>query len=147
MGSQIISLPVYCKIQTETSNVTDYLSWSNSLHYKDSHHSAKEYVHLNAQLLLPPLYQIKKKYGPFLWMGFDCLKAWATLRRQFTFLPLSSQKDLILILSTSEGWKAESTFEPPNVTVMEHTKNDPSLQLLKKAIETGTFTNIIEQTF
>ena len=28
------------------------------------------------------------------------------------FLPLSSQKFLVLILSTSEGWKAESTVEP-----------------------------------
>ena len=24
-------------------------------------------------------------YGPFLWMGFNCLKARATSRRQFTF--------------------------------------------------------------
>ena len=31
-------------------------------------------------------YQNKKKlYGPFLWMGFNCLKATATSRRQFTF--------------------------------------------------------------
>ena len=30
------------------------------------------------------------------------------------FLPLSSQKFLVLILSTSEGWKAESTLEPPS---------------------------------
>ena len=29
------------------------------------------------------------------------------------FLPLSSQKFLVLILSISEGWKAESTLEPP----------------------------------
>ena len=29
------------------------------------------------------------------------------------FLPLSSQKFLILILSTSEGWKTESTLVPP----------------------------------
>ena len=29
------------------------------------------------------------------------------------FLPLSSQKFLVLILLTSEGWKAESTLEPP----------------------------------
>ena len=28
------------------------------------------------------------------------------------FLPLSSQKFLVLILLTSEGWKAESTLEP-----------------------------------
>ena len=26
-----------------------------------------------------------KLYGPFLWMGFNCLKASATSRRQFTF--------------------------------------------------------------
>ena len=30
-----------------------------------------------------------------------------------SFLPFSSQKFLILILSTSEGLKAESTLEPP----------------------------------
>ena len=30
------------------------------------------------------LYIYKKLYGPFLWMGFNCLKATATLRRQFT---------------------------------------------------------------
>ena len=28
------------------------------------------------------------------------------------FLPFSSQEFLVLILSTSEGWKAESTLEP-----------------------------------
>ena len=30
------------------------------------------------------------------------------------FLPLSSQKFLVLILSTSEGWKAELTLEAPS---------------------------------
>ena len=30
------------------------------------------------------------------------------------FLPLSSQKSLVLTLSTSEGQKAESTLEPPS---------------------------------
>ena len=30
------------------------------------------------------------------------------------FLPFSSQKFLVLILSTSEGWKAELTLEPPS---------------------------------
>ena len=35
------------------------------------------------------LFNIKKKlYGPFLWMGFNCRKATATLRRQFTFYHL-----------------------------------------------------------
>ena len=27
---------------------------------------------------------IKKNYGPFLWMGFNCFKTRSTLRRQFT---------------------------------------------------------------
>ena len=27
----------------------------------------------------------KQLYGPFLWMGFNCLRARATSRRQFTF--------------------------------------------------------------
>ena len=53
----------------------------------------------------------KKPYGPFIWIGFNCLKAWTTSRRQFTFLPLSFQKFLVLILSTSEGWKADPTLE------------------------------------
>ena len=30
------------------------------------------------------------------------------------FLPLSSQEFLVLILPTSEGWKVESTLEPPS---------------------------------
>ena len=30
------------------------------------------------------------------------------------FLPLSSQKFLVVILSTSEGWKAESILEQPS---------------------------------
>ena len=31
------------------------------------------------------LLYFKKLYGSFLWMGFNCLKARVTLRRQFTF--------------------------------------------------------------
>ena len=61
-----------------------------------------------------------KLYDPFLSMGFNYLKATATSRRQFTFYLLeSSQKFLVLILSTSEWWKAESTLEPPVVLSTE----------------------------
>ena len=42
--------------------------------------------------LTPPSHSLKgtylankKLYGPFSWMGFNCLKARATSRRQFTF--------------------------------------------------------------
>ena len=37
------------------------------------------------------------------------------LRGGSLLLPLSPQKFLVLTLSTSEGWKAESTLEPPVV--------------------------------
>ena len=49
-----------------------------------------------------------------LWMGFNCLKAAATLRGAVYFLPLSSQKFLVLISSTSKEWKAESTLQLPS---------------------------------
>ena len=44
-----------------------------------------------------------KLYGPFLWIGFNCLKARATLRRQFPFyhwVPRSPWKDEWL----SQSW-------------------------------------------
>ena len=48
--------------------------------------------------------KLYKLYGPFLWMGFNCFKPRAILRRQFTFyVTLGSQKFLVLILSTVEG--------------------------------------------
>ena len=42
------------------------------------------------------------------------------------FLPLSSQKFLVLILSTLEGWKAESTLEPPSG--FEHETSELGIQ-------------------
>ena len=65
-------------------------------------------------------------------MGFNCLKAIATLRRQFTFYH-SVLKVLVLILSTSEGSKAQSTLEPPRKIIYiilfhyVHTKNTFSI--------------------
>ena len=37
-----------------------------------------------------------------------------TFEEAVYFLPLSSQKFLVLILSTPEGWKAESILKPPS---------------------------------
>ena len=56
-----------------------------------------------------------KLTGPFLWMAFNCLKARLPLHKEIVhFLPLSPQEFLILIWSTSEGWKAELALEPPS---------------------------------
>ena len=46
-------------------------------------------------------------------MGSNCLKAKATTRTVYFFL-LGPQEFLVLIWSTSERWKAESNFVPPN---------------------------------
>ena len=57
---------------------------------------------------------IKKLYDQFLWMGFNCFKTIVPLWGGSLLYKLSLQKFLALILSTMEGWKAESTLEPPN---------------------------------
>ena len=36
----------------------------------------------------------KKLYGPFLWMGFNCLKARATSRRQFISMSAYMRKNI-----------------------------------------------------
>ena len=55
-----------------------------------------------------------KLYGPFLWMGFNCLKAEEALRGNSLLFTTSPQKFLVLIWSTLEGWTAELTLEPPS---------------------------------
>ena len=55
----------------------------------------------------------KKIYGPFFWMEFNCLKL-EPLPGDNLLLPLSSQKSLVLNLSIPEGWKSESTLNPPS---------------------------------
>ena len=44
--------------------------------------------------------------------GVQLPQAYSHFKEAVYFLPLSSQNILVLILSTSEGWKPESTLEP-----------------------------------
>ena len=46
--------------------------------------------------------------------GVQLPQGYSQFEEAVYFLPLSSQKFLVLILPTSEGWKAESTLEPPS---------------------------------
>ena len=46
--------------------------------------------------------------------GVQLAQGYSHFEEAVYFLPLSSQKFLVLISSTSEGWKAESTLEPPS---------------------------------
>ena len=46
--------------------------------------------------------------------GVQLLQDYSHFEEAVYFITISSQKFLVLILSTSEGWKAESTLEPPN---------------------------------
>ena len=51
--------------------------------------------------------------APFFMDGLQLPEGLSHFKEAVDFLPLSSQKLLVLILSTSEGCKAESTLEPP----------------------------------
>ena len=44
--------------------------------------------------------------------GVQLPQGYSLFEEAVYFLPFSSQNFLVLILSTSEGWKAESTLEP-----------------------------------
>ena len=46
-------------------------------------------------------------------MGSTASNLQSNYKEAVYFLPLSSQKSLVIILSTLEGWKTESTLEPP----------------------------------
>ena len=46
--------------------------------------------------------------------GVQLPEGYSYFEEEVYFLPLSSQKFLILILSTLEGWKAGSTLERPS---------------------------------
>ena len=58
---------------------------------------------------------LKNLHGPFLWMGFNCLKARATLRKYFTFYH-SVLRNAWYWFSwpRMKLWKTESTLEPPS---------------------------------
>ena len=58
---------------------------------------------------------LKKTLWPlFIMDGVQLPQGYSHFEEAVYFLPLSSQKFQVLIWSTSEGWKAESTLEPPS---------------------------------
>ena len=52
--------------------------------------------------------------GPFLMDGVQLPQGQSHFDEAVYFVPLSSQKSLVLILSASEGWTAESSLELPS---------------------------------
>ena len=61
-------------------------------------------------------WKLQKKKKKTLWSlfmdGVQQAQGYSHFEEAVYFLPLSSQKFLVLILSTWEGWKAESILEP-----------------------------------
>ena len=55
-------------------------------------------------------------------------QGWNHLEEAVYFLSLSCQKFVVLILSTSEGWKTELALEPPSD--FEHGTTDLGIQRL-----------------
>ena len=56
---------------------------------------------------------VTMKYGVTRKRSTKCFKHTGNMEVVY-FWPLSSKKFLVLILSTTEGWKAELTLQPPN---------------------------------
>ena len=52
--------------------------------------------------------------APFFMDGVQLSRGYSHFEGAVDFLPFSSQNFLVLILSTLEGWKAESTLEAPS---------------------------------
>ena len=64
-----------------------------------------------------------KLYGPFLWMGFNCLKARATSRRQFTFyhwVPRYMEKIASGDLKTRSHWGVVQIYQWELLAVCPH---------------------------
>ena len=57
-------------------------------------------------------FQKEKTLWPLFMDGVQLPQGYSHFEEAVYFLPLSSHKFLVLILSISEGWKAESTLEP-----------------------------------
>ena len=62
----------------------------------------------------PNICEEEKFMAPFYGRGSTASRVQSHYKETVYFLPLSSQKLLVLILSSSEGWKAESTLELPS---------------------------------
>ena len=56
----------------------------------------------------------KKLYRPFSWMGFNCLKARATLRRQFTSYHYVPRNSWYSFNQPQKDERLELTLEPPS---------------------------------
>ena len=69
-----------------------------------------------------------KLYDPFLWMGFNCLKATEPLRGSSLLFTTKFPEVIVLIWLTSEGWKAESVLDPPSG--FEHQTSELEIQCL-----------------
>ena len=72
---------------------------------------------------------LKKTLWPLFMNGVQLPQGYSHFEEAVYFLPFCSQKFLVLILSTSEGWKAESTLEPPSG--FEHGTRGLGIQRLK----------------
>ena len=71
-------------------------------------------ISITSTIIVPSLVTSRISNKKSLWslfMGFKCCMARANLRRQSHFLPLGSEKFQVLILSSSEAWKAESILK------------------------------------
>ena len=79
--------------------------------------------------------------APFYGWGSAALRLQSHFEGAVYFLPLSSQKFLVLILSTSERWKAGSTLESPSG--FEQGASELAIQQIKLLLLLNVNTNVM----
>ena len=72
-------------MKKEIKNSKNAVAYTKQKQWKHIVSVVRKRLRTKILVLEKPNNSKKKLYSPFLWMGFNCLKATATLRRQFTF--------------------------------------------------------------
>ena len=88
------------------------------LYYLEIHFEVHIKIHLE-------IYILKKTSRLLLMDGVQLPQGYSHFEEADYFLPLSSQKSLVLILSISEGWKTESNLQ--SLSAFEH--GTPGLEI------------------
>ena len=74
------------------------------------HPTTSDFWNYLRKIILNLLKTLKKALWPLFMVGIRLPQGYSHFEEAVHFLPLSSQKFLVLILPTSKGWKAESAW-------------------------------------
>ena len=115
-GISSVKTPHGTLLRFTTSSITKKQQWWTLDHWAcPLNNSPKDSSRFKKQKVKKTEWNYNKTlWAPFYGWGLTTWRLEPHFEQVVYFITISSQKFLILILSTLEGWKAESTLEPPN---------------------------------